>query len=493
MRRLLLASLVVGLTGCVYYNGMYNANRLAGRAESAERDGRTLDAGNYWSQVMVKADSVLARHPDSKWADDARLLRARALARTGQCEAAIPELAVVQIQLTQPELVEQAGLDLGRCRLQTGDVAGARVALVPVAASRDADRQALARRLLGQASLADRDFARALELFEGRRDSAAASDRLVALAGAGRLDEARSLADTLIAGEAASVTWGAFLQELGRADPAAASAYLARLDSLDIPRPKLAGWYLEDAGRRLPTDRAAALQQLLATERIAPQSEAAVDARLRRARLLLGAVRVPESLDTVILALRGTGDETAGPPSSADQLLMAAEVVSRTADSVDLGTPQGDLMLFLAAEVARDSLRAPELAARLMRRVAEEWPESPYAPKALLALISLDRGTASGVRSDLETLYGASPYVAVAYGLMDSTYHVLEDSLGTFAANWRAARSNRPAPGRDIETVEGREPVPADRPGVEPALRRPADRPASRPGTRPGVRLGAPE
>ena len=56
--------LVVGLlSGCVYYNGMYNANRLARSARKAEREGRTFDANNLWGQVATKAESVVVRHP----------------------------------------------------------------------------------------------------------------------------------------------------------------------------------------------------------------------------------------------------------------------------------------------------------------------------------------------------------------------------------------------------------------------------------------------
>ncbi|MEE8268024.1 MAG: hypothetical protein V3R97_03855, partial [Gemmatimonadales bacterium] len=61
--RWLVAGLLVLATGCVYYNGMYNANRLANKAEKAERDGRSFDAQSYWAQAEVKADSVISRHP----------------------------------------------------------------------------------------------------------------------------------------------------------------------------------------------------------------------------------------------------------------------------------------------------------------------------------------------------------------------------------------------------------------------------------------------
>ena len=75
-RRLLFGLTLGGfLSGCVYYNGMYRANRLANSARKAERDGRTFEANNLWGQVATKAESVMVRHPTSKYAEQAELLR----------------------------------------------------------------------------------------------------------------------------------------------------------------------------------------------------------------------------------------------------------------------------------------------------------------------------------------------------------------------------------------------------------------------------------
>src|SRR3954464_5901102 len=89
--RLALASVL--LAGCVYYNGMYNANRLAGSARKAEREGRTFEATRLWGQVATKAESVVVRHPTSKYAEEAGVLRGVALARLGQCEHALGALS----------------------------------------------------------------------------------------------------------------------------------------------------------------------------------------------------------------------------------------------------------------------------------------------------------------------------------------------------------------------------------------------------------------
>jgi hypothetical protein len=79
---------VLLLGGCVYYNGMYNTKRLAGSARVAEREGRTFEATNLWGQVVTRAESLVVRHPDSKYVDEALMLKGTALARLGQCPSA---------------------------------------------------------------------------------------------------------------------------------------------------------------------------------------------------------------------------------------------------------------------------------------------------------------------------------------------------------------------------------------------------------------------
>ena len=103
-RLLRLAALVL-VGGCVYYNGMYNTNRLAKSARKAERDGRPFEAQGYWGQVITRADSLVLRHPRSKYADQATVLRGLALARLNQCQDAVGPLAHAA-QLPRPGLID---------------------------------------------------------------------------------------------------------------------------------------------------------------------------------------------------------------------------------------------------------------------------------------------------------------------------------------------------------------------------------------------------
>ena len=51
------------LGGCVYYNGMYNANRWPGPRGRPNVRGVPIEANNLWGQVATKAESVVVRHP----------------------------------------------------------------------------------------------------------------------------------------------------------------------------------------------------------------------------------------------------------------------------------------------------------------------------------------------------------------------------------------------------------------------------------------------
>jgi hypothetical protein len=162
-------------------------------------------------------------------------------------------------------------------------------------------------------------------------------------------------------------------------------------------------------------------------------------------------------------------------PSSqeAKLLLLTIAGVQAGADSSGSEVPQGDLRLFLAAETARDSLAAPVLAAGLFRQVVETWPDSPYAPKAMLAGRMLDPEWGEAVRPMLEEKYAASPYLAFLRGENPEGYKALEDSLQAYSYQTAAAQ---------------RRPVPGARPGAAPppgATRTAQPRPTQRRGLEP--------
>jgi hypothetical protein len=146
------------------------------------------------------------------------------------------------------------------------------------------------------------------------------------------------------------------------------------------------------------------------------------------------------------------------------------------AASVTMVMPQGDLRLFFGAEAARDSLAAPRLADAMFRRIPDEWPASPYAPKAILAAQQLDSTWTDSARTLLEERYRDSPYLALVRGEATPAYRQLEDSLSAFAATLSpptepAQPGRRAAPPRDDRDQPGRRRQPGQRPQPAPTPR----------------------
>jgi hypothetical protein len=179
-----------------------------------------------------------------------------------------------------------------------------------------------------------------------------------------------------------------------------------------------------------------ALADFEAASRIAPQTRTAVEAQVAAARLTL---------------VRSTTAEEIAPIRERFERLMRQRA-RRLPDVMNLWDTLvrmeywidlGGLAYLLAAEVARDELRAPGLARTLLLRYAEEEPDSAWAPKALLAaleLSDLDSATsAEALDPDPEELrrrlwedYRASPYVQAVLGQRPSdglTFEELELGL----------------------------------------------------------------
>lgn len=444
LRFFALAGLLVS-GGCVYYNGMYNAQRLANKAEKAERDGRRFDAQNYWAQAEVKADSVISRHPTSSWADDALLIKGTALTKRNRCEEAIPFLERVVFGSTDHELVDQSNLMLGECYLSLGDPAGAQLYLAPVITSADSALQAKARGLYGSALNTQARYADALEVLDQLKEPRLDGERAIALAGAGYIGAAMELSDTLIARRDTFVVWDSLLGAIGRHDPATASELTDRLIAdADSLRPEVvAGLYLNDGRRWVSTDpdRAAERFRLAAADTAARRNGGM--ARIELIKLEFRQSNSPADL-TVALEII----EVASLSPGADGLIARryGETVQRltgATDTITATTPNGDLEFFLMAETARDSLEAFGLSRWYYRQLTTRWPASEFAPKALLAMAALDVENAHVYREMMAYAYPNSPYMMYLDGDITAAYWQLEDSLRTYTFS-RMTQSQQP-------------------------------------------------
>ncbi len=466
---LLLSS--AGLTGCVYYNGMYNTKRLARSAQKAEREGRTFEAVNLWGQVVTRAESLVVRHPDSKYVDEAFVIQGVALARLGQCPNALGRLGRAAVLPQESEIADEAALALGRCQLDLGDPASAGVALAHVVGSKDLGRRREARLLHSRALRLTGRAEEALPLLEGLKGPKVENERLLALGSAGHDAEALALADSLLAAKDTTMQWDSLVVALGRQRPAVASALVDRLGAQPGVKPAVQARRLMDDGARLaPVDSARAVRRLREAAKVGAGTDGGDQAELRLIREDLSRVRDVTGLARPAQVLDAITRRRSLAAPEATQLRSSVRRIQSVADSGGPQVPQGDLHLFLAAESARDSLAAPALAATLFRRIVDQWPDSPYAPKALLAGRELDPAWADSALAILSERYGESPYLAFLRGEEPVGYRELEDSLRAFA-------SGVPGPADpDARPGEAGDPN-------EPAIRRRPARP-----TTPGAR-----
>jgi hypothetical protein len=433
--------------GCAYYNGMYNTNRLAKSARKAERDGRPFEAKTLWGQVVTRAETLLVRHPRSKYATEANVLRGLALARLDQCPAAVGPLGRVNLAAKPGDLSEESLLALGRCQLDLGDPALAALAFEPLLESKDTARRREARFQHGRALRMTGQYEEALAVLRATPDPRGGHDLLLALAGAGRGTEALKVADSLIAGNDTTFAWDSLIATLGRQDPRIASALVDRLrnDARATPEAKSRRLY-EDAVRLASVDSAASLARLKDAAAAGGRTEGGERARLDLTRRSLARARTLTDLAPHADSLAALAQGASGAAAEAAALGMTLAQVRALPDSAAPGVPQGDLRLFLGAESARDALAAYALAATLFRQLAVDWPASPYAPKALLAAQLLDPEEPEAAQARLDSLYPESPYLAVLRGEESPGYQALEDSLQSYAiAQLQAAGRAQPA------------------------------------------------
>ncbi len=66
-----------GFSGCVYFNTMYDAGQSYEQGVEALQEGRSTLARARFDSVIAKTERVVRDHPDSKYADDAALLKTR--------------------------------------------------------------------------------------------------------------------------------------------------------------------------------------------------------------------------------------------------------------------------------------------------------------------------------------------------------------------------------------------------------------------------------
>jgi len=419
-----LVAAMVMLSGCVYYNAMWNAERLANEAGRLDREGRESEARQRWAQAAVKAESVHVRHPASRWADDALLLHGRALLAIGDCRRALPPLSEAERRAQDDAVREEARLLGGECQCRVGAWAVAESLLVPVSGSANRGRASRATLWLGRVAVARGNLREGIDRLAGSAEREARLERAHAWILLGDLERGAGIADSLTGGPFREREWTALLDSLGsRGGQALASRLVDRLVSnRNVPGGARARLLAADGDRwRAAADTGRARGRWAEADRTAPDSAAGAAGRVARLRLDLQ--RVKALTDLLPLQREATRTATAGgaPAIEAQRLARAMTQVLREPEDAVAG--------LVRAETARDSLGAPALGAALFRDVQVRWPESLFAPKALIAAAALDPDAAHDLLVQARERYAQSPYMRALAGESDPAYAVAEDSL----------------------------------------------------------------
>lgn len=421
--RLAFIILLTGGSGCVYYNGLWNAHRWATDAQEQERDGRSEAAVLSWSQAAVEAESVAARHPHSGWLPDALVTAAEGLAGSRDCGAAAPYFARIPSVTKDPALLERAALAQATCALAAGDVDGAEAFAKPVLASKDKERRRRAALLAGRAATQRGDFDEAAALLGRSPERRAGVEEILALLDAGRTERADSLCDALVERKPFEEDWDSIFVSFARAaGPSVTSRIVGRV----VPRARLtagerARLFLDDGFRLLDArDPAAADHRFAQAAQAAPDSAEADKAEVARIWARVAQVRSLDSIPMLRLDLRPY-TVSGGGVTDARRL----EAVLKRLTGPDTSITGA----FRAGEIARDSLYANPLAAALLLDFAGRHPNSVFAPKAIVAALPLSPERADSLSRTLTERYAASPYSLAFRGAPSPGYHVAEDSL----------------------------------------------------------------
>ena len=422
---------VAVLSGCAYYNTLYNSERLYIEAEALRADGFDSLAQARYEDVIRKTSEAYRGRPAGAQSAQTLFLLGRAQLRTGQPREARAALAQAATLAREPGLRPQILVYQALASARLGEEAAA-VALLDEGFAAGLVGQPLGEGYLlrGRLRLAERSSADGW----GDLERAAEADAAVAVeAGIERLrlgvryrdlQQARVALGRLLlneqAGERADTVAALVASAATRWSPSVAATILGDVETTSWDRParnRLA--LLQASLLHLAGDTAAAEAQAWRVAR--GRGESVAKARLLLARWRLDRMRDLGDAQAVLPILLPVGDE----PEAAE-LLAAVDALDRYS-GIGLDQPLG---WFAAAEVARDRLGAPILARGLFLAYADTDPLDPWAPKALLAALHV-----SGNRADQDWLRGRleahrdSPYVQAARGGVTVGFEDLEDEL----------------------------------------------------------------
>lgn len=421
---------VVVLSGCAYYNTLYNSERLLEEADAYYRSGQDSLAAARYQDVIRKTSDAYRGQPSGEQSVELLVLLGRAQLRVGRVRDARAALELAEGRARDSALRAQILLYLGHATADLGNESEAlayagRALRLGVVGPASGEAYLLRGRLRLQgadvpAGWADLEEAAAHEglmvdaRLEGLRWSVhyGALDRartaLAALLLDSSAEERRDTVSALVS--AASERWS----------PSVAGELLADVNEAAWERPARNALELQRA-RLLRSAGDTVAAEAHAWRIAAGRGEGAADARLLLSRWHLDRTSDLGDAQAVVPILLPVGDD----PRAAGLVAAVGDLTHFT--GLGLDDPLG---WFAAAEVAQDRLAAPMLARGLYLAYADTDPEDPWAPKALLAALTVasDEEDRSWLRGRLEA-HPNSPYVQAARGSSAAAVESLEEEL----------------------------------------------------------------
>jgi hypothetical protein len=420
------------LSGCTYYNTLYNAERLYQEAERHRYAGRdSLAQAGYREVIRKTADAYRGGSSDERIGQTLFLL-GRAQLRAGDLQAARLALTEAELRASDPGLRPEILIYLAMAEARLGEAATAVARLGAALADTSVTdvARAEARLLRGSLNLVDRSAATAwVDLDQAGVvpgvDIDAGLERLRLSIRHDEPERARAALAALLATRAAGESLDTIAVLLraaaARWGPATAGDLLATAADSRWEQPARGRMRLELARLRHEAgDTAAAFEGARVVG--SGRGEAGTEARLLLAGWRLRSARDLGAAASVRPVLLPAGDDP-----RAEALLVALDDVERYSG---LGLDE-HLAWFAAAEIARDRLGAPVLARGLFLAYADIDSSAPWAPKALLAALDVspdEEGDREWLRGRLEA-HRDSPYVLAARGRSPAGFDALEEEL----------------------------------------------------------------
>jgi hypothetical protein len=399
---LVILAALAATTGCVYFNSLYNANKIFKQGTKEYEEGRASNGRVFLEESIEKAERIVENKPNSRWADDALrlIVRARILREEW------PQTAEASDQLlgyakTYEDSAEAFGY-LGTAKANLGQPAQAD-SLITVSLSEEKNEKRRA------VLLAYRGQARAeLGDFEGAHGDLEETSQLLPKWVPPRIQHVRLLADNGRGTEAASEYATLLTLEytdleerevldladyLGERDPRAGIDALADVRSSTLlPNNqarlmKLRGDLWAEIG-----DAEAARAGYQLTDSVFPETRGAAEAQLALVEMDMAQASSIEEFDSLKTKLFRLMAQPSGRRISEVRTLNDQFI------RIEYWLTAGGPGYLLAAETTRDQLDAHRLARSMFLAYAAAEPESLWVPKAILAAMDISELDSAGAR-----------------------------------------------------------------------------------------------